>query len=244
MRFHTTLLALGAVGTLLALSGCGTEEPGGKPASSPVPTPTPDENEPPRLFPLAIGATWTYRVIDLESGAESSKTRTIEAYEDVGDRKAGVAAYRMRVENANGHSLSWYEDLGVGIGVVRHREQSFDGEVLKKDEFYDAHKLRADETAEHRVTGATWTETYVETKIEPGLPEETEEETRTWTVELDAETITVPAGTFDALRVRRTSPAGGTDKTYWFVDGVGAVKEVEPGKDSVELTTWSFPPID
>lgn len=238
MRILPTLLSCVA---LLALTGCGSEEPDGKPASSPVPTPTPDENEPPRLFPLAIGASWTYRVIDLETGAESAKTRSIEAFEDVGDRKAGVHAYRMRVENANGHSVSWYEDLGVGAGVVRHREQSFEGAVLEKDEFYDAHKLRADERDEHRVTGATWTETYTETKIVPGSPEEVEEETRTWTVELDVETITVPAGTFDALRVRRTSPSGGTDKTYWFVDGIGSVKEVEPLKDSVELSSWVLP---
>jgi len=241
MSLRLSILALGIATSLL--SGCGTEDPGAEatPTATPAATPTPGPEDSERLLPMAIGATWTYLVIDLVSGVESSKSRTVEAYEDVGDRKAGIAGYRLRVENANGHSLSWFEDLGAGVGVVRHREQSFDGAgLLEKDEFYDAHKLRVDETDPHRVPGASWTEVYTETVVKPGEPESTEEETRNWTVE-SLESVTVPAGTFDALRVRRVSPAGGSDKTAWFVEGVGAVREYELGKDDVQLSAWSLP---
>lgn len=228
----------------IAAAGCGTDDPGAAeatPAPTAVPTPTPGD-EAQRLLPMAIGASWTYRVTDLETTEVREKTRTIEAFEDIGGRKAGIAGWRLRVENANGHSLSWFEDLGANAGVVRHREQSYDAAgVLEKDEFYDASKLRVDESDAHRATGAAWTETYLETIVEPGMPDVSEEEIRNWTVVSALESVTVPAGTFDALRVRRTSPGGGTDKTSWFVEGIGAVKEYEPGVDDVELTAWSLP---
>ena len=228
----------------LAAVGCGTDEPDAAdatPTATPAATPTPGD-EAQRLLPMSIGASWTYRVTDLATLEVTEKTRAIDAFEDIGGRKTGIAGWRLRVENANGHSLSWFEDLGEHAGVVRHREQSYDAAgVLEKDEFYDASKLRVDESDAHRVTGATWSETYLETIVETGLPDVSEEEVRNWTVVAALEPITVPAGTFDALRVRRTSPGGGTDKTSWFVEGIGAVKEYEAGVDDVELTAWSLP---
>ena len=219
----------------IAAAGCGGEDPKG--SAEPTPTGTPEPST--RLHPLDVGFSWTYRVTDLESGAESTKTRTIEALEDIGDRKAGIEGYRMRVENANGYSLSWHEDLGENVGVVRHREKSFEGNVLERDEYYDVHKLRVSEAPEHRTAGATWTETYTETHIEPGVPEESELETRNWTVEAEAEEVTVPAGTFQALRVRRASPLGGSDKVLWLVEGIGVVREIDAIEaEEIQLVTW------
>lgn len=231
-----TLLFAAAAASLVA--GCGGKEPGKEEAT---PTPTPGEEL--RLLPMVIGATWTYRVHDVETGVMEDKTRTIEAYEDIGDRKAGIMGFRMRVETVNGYSLSWHEDLGPEGGVVRHRKQEFDlNGVLDKEEYYEAHKIRVDESPEHRVTGATWTENYSQTKIKPGMPEETTPEVRTWYVIATSESITVPAGTFEALRVHRTSPAGETDKTYWFVEGIGTVKEIDTGGDEDgELVSFTIP---
>jgi hypothetical protein len=36
--------------------------------------------------------------------------------------------------------------------------------------------------------------------------------------------VTVPAGTFTAIYLQKAS-GGGTTKTYWYVPGVGKVKE-------------------
>src|SRR5687768_4024234 len=106
---------------------------------------------------MTIGASWTFRSTDIETGSTATKLRFVEALEDIGDRKAGIVGYRMRVENANGYSLSWHEDLGPETGVVRHREQSFDASgAFERDEFYDVHKIRADESPAHMVSGATW----------------------------------------------------------------------------------------
>jgi hypothetical protein len=54
------------------------------------------------------------------------------------------------------------------------------------------------------------------------------------------EPVTVPAGTFNCLRVRRrASQQDGSDKTYWFAKGVGKVKEV--GGQTEELTSVTIP---
>lgn len=234
MRIQTLIVSFVSA---LVLAGCGGEDPKG--GGEPTPTETPDPAVPARLHPLAVGFSWSYRVTDLETGADATKTRVIEALEDIGDRKAGIQGFRMRVENANGYSVSWHEDLGEDVGVVRHREKAFDGNVLEREEYYDAHKLRVSERPEHRVAGASWTETYLETRLEPGMPEEADEKVRTWTVEAVAESVTVPAGTFDALRVRRASPAGGTDKILWLVEGIGMVREHDMIEaEELELVTW------
>jgi hypothetical protein len=222
------------------VAGCGGKDPSD--SDDVTPTPTPDVDDPQRLLPMAIGATWTFRVTDAETGAESMKTRTIEAKEDIGDRKAGIEGWRMKVENANGWSLSWHEDLGLDVGVVRHRETSYDLDgTLERDEFYEAHKLRVDETPAHRITGATWTEEYTQTKIKPGEPEVSSPEVRNWYVIAAEESVTVPAGTFTAIRVHRTSPGAETDKTYWFVEGIGTVKEIDAGAEELELVSWDVP---
>lgn len=224
------------------VAGCGGKDPS-DPEVTPTPTPTPDTGDPLRLYPMAIGATWTYRVTDAATGMVRDKSRTIEAFEDIGDRKAGIMGWRMRVETADGWSISWQEDLGEEKGIVRHRKQSFDLDgLMKREEFYEANKIRADESPEHRIAGATWTENYTQMILKPGMPEETSPETRTWYVIGVSETVTVPAGTFDALRVHRTSPAGETDKTYWFVEGIGPVKEIDTGgEEEGELVSWSVP---
>jgi hypothetical protein len=222
-----------------AIAGCGGKDPADDEAT---PTPTPTEGNV-RLLPMVTGATWTYRVTDAVTGVVSDKTRTVEAYEDIGDRKNGIMGWRMRVDTENGWSLSWHEDLGPEGGVVRHRKQNFDSAgVMKRDEFYEANKLRVDESPDHRIAGATWTENYTQMIVKPGLPEEVSPETRTWYVIAVSESVTVPAGTFDALRIHRTSPAGETDKTYWFVEGIGPVKEIDTGgEEDGELVSWSIP---
>jgi hypothetical protein len=51
----------------------------------------------------------------------------------------------------------------------------------------------------------------------------------------------VPAGTFKAIRLHRTgTAAGASDKLYWFVRGVGKIKETG-GSRSEELQSYSIP---
>ena len=59
-----------------------------------------------------------------------------------------------------------------------------------------------------------------------------------WFVER-REMVTVPAGTFDALVLRKVSVAA-AEKTYWYAPGVGKVKET--GGQTEELTEYEVAP--
>ena len=79
---------------LALLTACGDDAPPAGPDAGPEGCTTPLAM---RYQPLVVGATWTYAISELGVPARQ-KTGTIEAYEDVGDRKAGVMAFRQRSE--------------------------------------------------------------------------------------------------------------------------------------------------
>jgi hypothetical protein len=213
----------------IAIGACGDDAPtGGGPA---VPC---DVRPAQRYLPLAIGTSWTYDTSD--SGAPSVvKTQTVEALEDVGDRKVGTTAYRLRTtKERGGDVVSWQEDRCTS--VVRHREQTLDANgVLLSDQFYVPSKLRVDETALHLLVGAAWSTAYTEVEVDPVDGTHTVSKTEAWTVEAVDEAISVPAGTFTCLRVRKVT-SGDADKTFWFAPGIGKIKE--QGEQVEALTSY------
>lgn len=231
-----------ALASLLAFSllaaACGNEEPGGGP-DTPAETPTPGETA--RLLPLAVGAAWTYRITDGTTGEVTEKTTAVEAREAVGGEKADVEAFRVRTEKAEGWTISWQQDLGSAI--VRHREMAYrEDTTLKEEEYFLPSKLRIDETPSRLAAGASWEERYTEKRIDgDDGTVTTEDKVETWTVEAVDEEITVPAGTFTTVRVKRegSSSDGATIKTWWFAPGVGKVKEI--GGQTEELVSYDVP---
>lgn len=189
-----------------------------------------------RYLPLIVGAEWVYDTSD-RGGPTVRKATKVEAIEDVGDRKQGTTAFRIRTEKVAGHVVSWQQDLCTS--VVRHREQSFDAAgVLETDQFYVPGKLRIDETAPRLVLGARWTTEFTEVEIDPVTGTKTVSKQETWNVESAAETVTVPAGTFTCLKLRKTT-SGQADKRYWFAPGIGKVKE--EGEQVELLTSYTIP---
>ena len=86
-----------------------------------------------RYLPFTIGATWSYTVTPMV-GTPENKSSTVEALEDVGDRKAGIMAYRQKTEKLDGVTVNWSEDRCTSL--VRHREKSYDlSNVLLADQF-------------------------------------------------------------------------------------------------------------
>ena len=193
-----------------------------------------------RYFPIEVGASWTYRVVDIGTGAVTSKIQTVEALEDVGGDRAGVQAFRLRSQKNNGYTVSWQQDTGEAI--VRHHEQSFDLQGSgKTDEWYTPHKLRIDETPDHLAVEASYSNAYQESVTDVALDTTmTASKTESWTVEAVGESVTVPAGTFSCLRLRRVTNETGVQKRYWFARGVGKVRE-EGGTQIEELTDYSLP---
>ncbi len=221
-----------------ALAACGDDAPahGGDGGMEECLAPAAD-----RYLPLVIGASWTYDTLDssMMNPVTVVKTSTVEALEDVGDRKAGVTAYRVRTGKSGGVGdvVSWQEDQCTGI--VRHREQQFDpNDTLLTDQFYVPGKLRVDETAEHLTLGATWTTAYTEVEVDPILGTHTVSKDETWTVQAVDEMVTTPAGTFSCLKVGKAT-SGAAAKTYWFAKGVGKVQET--GEQTETLTAFTVP---
>src|SRR5690606_24129915 len=89
----------------------------------------------------------------------------------------------------------------VGDAVVRYREQAFGAMTgeLQLDEYWEPYKLRVDGSSERRQAGASWLETYQETKIATGQEPVTSERRERWLVDAVDEEVTVPAGTFRAI---------------------------------------------
>jgi hypothetical protein len=209
----------------LLLIGCGDGDPvgdidGGATADAFVGTG--------RYMPVSEGTSWTYQVTDTSSGEQATKVTTVMAEEDVGGMKAGTTAFKVVTLTTDASGMdrteSWQEDTGTAL--VRHREITYDRQGnMSGDEFYDPFKLRLDEADDRIVPGAMFMTSYVETRTD-ALGTTTNTRNEIWTIEAVDQEITVPAGTFSCIRVRRmgTEP-GQSDKTYWFARGVGKIKE-------------------
>jgi hypothetical protein len=238
--FHTArqhLLSFLSLSIFATMStACGDDAPSDVDASPPVECATALSE---RFLPLSVGISWTYDVTDLSAPGLPSvqKDNSVEAYEDIGGRKAGTMAFRLRTEKDNGYTLSWQEDRCTS--VVRHREQSYDSAgLMESDQFYMPAKLRVDEGTEHMVPGASWTVSYQEVEVDPVAGETTVSKDETWSVVAVGESVTVPAGTFSTLHVRKVT-SGDADKQFWFAAGVGKIKE--EGEQREELRAFTQP---
>jgi hypothetical protein len=194
------------------------------------------------LLPWAVGNSWTYRVTN--AGVVALKTTTIGELEPVGGEGPNAELMAYHVTTAKGTDLNDRTESWQGPSsdeperIVRYREQSFDATSgnLELEEYWDPPRVHIDGTAEHTAAGATWLEIYTETKLPVGLTSTTHESRDRWTVLSNDETVEVPAGTFEhAIHLQKT---GGSTKQYWYVRGVGKVKET--GSQTEELTEASI----
>lgn len=224
------------LGCLLFLGACGTEDPG---QSDGAGGDGPATDGP--LLPWAVGNAWTYRVT--EDGMVSTKVTTITERQQVGGDgpNSDLEAYKVVTSKKNGtdHTDSW--QAPDGNRVLRYREQSFSASTgdLELEEYWEPYKLHVDWSPEHLVDGASWLEEYEETKLPVGdTPGHSSRRDR-WTVTNLAGSVTVPAGTFDNAVVF-TKTGADKLKTYWYVPGVGKVKET--GSQTEELMEYELAP--
>jgi hypothetical protein len=185
--------------------------------------------------PLVVGATWTYHVDD--QGIVYDKTSAVEAMEDLGGSKAGISGFKVRETVKDSIQFTWYQT--VDSGVVRHHDQLQDqGGKMLSDEWYDPFMRRTDETTDHLKAGASWSESFTNTKTTTTKPTATIPHQETWTTEAVDESVTVPAGTFSAIKWTRLDPTDGSTKTQWFVRGIGKVREQTGAGHVEELTSY------
>jgi len=228
---------------LLALiAGCGTSDPGapgndggggGDSGGSTCQRPSG------ALLPWKVGNKWTYTVT--EAGQVTQKVTTIEPLELVGGTGPNAAKMANKVVTKKGvmdQTISW--QALVEDKVIRYREQSYSATtgMLELEEYWDPYKLHIDGTAPHMVKGPPWFEEYKETKIAIGSQPLTAMTMDAWQVVSECETIQVLDNSWNALRVIKTG--GGGTKTYWYVPGVGKVKET--GAQTEELVKFEAAP--
>ena len=248
-----------AVSLLAALAlACGSEDPGEDNGNSTGGTPgggssaggtpgaggssgSPAMSRGP-LLPWTVGNSWTYRAT--EDGTVTTKRTTVgelEAVGGTGPNKDKMANVVITHKNDTGDGVDLDETRSwqalEGDRVVRYREQSFSRstKALELEEFWDPHKLHVDSSAERVAVGATWLESYKENKIRVGGQASYDIATNDrWFVD-GVESITVPAGTFEAVVLRKVSGSM-NEKKYWYVPNVGKVKET--GGQTEELTEY------
>jgi hypothetical protein len=200
----------------LALVGCGDGDP---------PSDDPSTGA---LLPWSEGNSWTYKVTDSATGTVTRKVTKImptEAVSGTGPNKDTLANKVVTSkEDGNDETHSW--QALVGDKVVRYREVAFASGAPDLEEHWDPFKLRVDGSPSRAKSGPSWVEKYAETKtkLKSGVVEGPFDRRDTWQVLKEAEKVSVPAGEFDALVVTRASGSDST-KTYYFVRGVGKVKE-------------------
>lgn len=230
------------VGTLLALeSGCGggggTTSPlngGGGSGSDAAVQQTSGDYE-----PLAVGVSWTYHVDD--NGVTYDKTTAVIATEDAGGPAAGITVFHLVDTFPANKQDTWYQVDGQV--VKRLHDDSLDGSGnVKTDDWYSPYRLRVDETPEHTAAGAAWSMTLTDTHTPMGKPSTMTMKTDNWRVDGVDEPVTVPYGTFQSLHVSRTDPNDGSVKSFWFVRGIGKVKETNNSGHLEELATRSPTP--
>jgi hypothetical protein len=208
------------------------------------------------LLPLQIGNAWTYRVTDVD-GTISSEVISVVAEEAVGGDGpfASATAFRIitgnKINDPNG-DRSW--EALVDMRVVRYREMAIDGMTgnKKNEAYWNPPRLRIDETADHTAAGAAWREpdyteydTDWDTDPDGGanfIPDGGMTVTAAiqdlWSVVAPSQSVTVPAGTFDTLVLRRVGSGGISIKNYWYARGVGMVRQSEDGKPTHELSSY------
>ena len=230
-RISALKRALCAAGVLCAFAACGDNaDPGdGEPVDVTG-----------ELLPFKAGNSWTYQVT--EDGETSSKVTTIGAEELVGGTGPHQDARAYKVVTKKGAAdmtVSW--QASVEGRIVRYREQSFHASTgaLELEEHWDPAKLHIDDSPAHRAAGSDWLEEYKETKTDPinGTVETTTERDH-WYVDSVDESISVPAGTFRAVVFRKVG--GSSSKTYWYVRGIGKVRET--GGQTEELMSYEVAP--
>ena len=191
-----------------------------------------------RYQPLVVGATWVYNVTD--TGVAYTKNSAVEAFEDIGGMAAGTMGYKVSETIKTSTQLTWYESTATD--VRRHHDQQTDANgVMTSEDWYSPYDLRIDESPDHLMAGAAWTVSYMDAHTSASKPASNKTITENWTTDAANETVTVPAGTFSAVKITRTDTSNGSSKSQWFVPGVGKIRESNTTGHLEELTSYMVP---
>jgi hypothetical protein len=174
-------------------------------------------------FPYATGHTWDYRVTDLATGLQTTKTNVLTQTMDHPDYGPVIV---QDTTKSTGKTVSFTSV--VGDTIVRHGQEDHDDMgALERTTKYQPAKLRLDQSAARTTTGASFTESYTQIDYDPaGVQTMSVVTTEEWDVlGVDVE-CTAPLGTFSCLHLSRVRTVGGVAaKEFWYGRGIGKIKE-------------------
>jgi hypothetical protein len=175
-------------------------------------------------LPLRRGSAWTYLVTD-ETGRRGVGRVRVEGFDFArGARPAAIVRWDLPDETI----ISW--DRLTPAGVVCDEEEVRDhSDRVISDDLYDPPVTVVDERPGRLAAGAEWSETVADTFPNDRWRPKTKELQVRWHIESVDDRVTVPAGTFTCLRVRR-APRHRPPTTAWFADKVGLIKEIGAGR--------------
>ena len=234
-------LAITVTAACLALAlSCGTEEP---------PAPGSDD-----YFPLAVGNYWVYKetgydnlhpeltrqfrhevmdTADMDFEHDSEGALPVFIVEDTFPPPSEVGADDPRKEY-------FYDD---GTVVVRKRQETYDRntDALMKTRDYEPGLPKFDRS--RTAIDDNWDVHFTSYTVSiPAEPDDSPPFSTTYMFRiLDPETTTVPAGTFECMKLSRfctQGPCEGEEKIFYFAPGVGKVKEVTDELKTEELTEY------
>ncbi len=212
---------------------------GGSSLSGPVPKAGSRDSH----FPLVNGATFTYRHTNvLDDPWDETDTVAATTYQ-------GEEAFLFS-DQEDDESEQTHSTLVVrGTGVYRAYKEVEVGGVVAVTTAYDPAFLRYDEAWRSVGDSVTLDDDWQQTCIvassasscAPGAVK-AGTTTHAYTVLNVAETRSVPAGTFNAVKVQRDNVGDPETKLFWFAAGVGKIREENPATGAVtELIAYEIP---
>lgn len=195
-------------------------------------------------FPLVDGAQWLYHHTKPATPAWD-ETDTVTAttymgkpafvYEDEEDAQ-GVQTHSTLLADGTG-VYRVYKELTVSSQTVL--TVTYDPAFLRFDESWTQKGQTVsltDNWTQNCVLGGTAASNCTAGTMKDGMT------THEFTVVSASEMVTVAAGTFDTIEIRRVDPSTQETKLFWFAAGVGKVREENPDTMAVEeLTSYQIP---
>ena len=165
---------------------------------------------------MAVGNSWTFQVVS--SGVAFTKVQTVTGTVAVGD-EVGYRVLTRRDRDRGTRSIQVIRDGRL----ERVYEETLEGEGVKARFRFEPAALRIDSTKVK--SGDTYSDVHEKVEVdEAGTSLGVESKSHTFFVESGLDLVTVPAGTFECVRVRRVR-ADGSEKTYWYAQGLGKIRE-------------------
>jgi hypothetical protein len=203
----------GAVG-FFGLTGCSAVAHGNEGAAAAV-----------SYLPLEVGALWRY-AITRDDGRRGEGVVSVDGI-DYGGPTGGGVEYRIRQDLLDGTVWSWEGRQATRVVLEQEEIDDRAGNVVD-EESYDPPITVVDERAERLAAGAEWPEAFINTVPNAkGHPKSKRGQAK-WQVESVTDQVSVPAGTFTCLRLRRAQKHH-PPVISWYAKGVGLVKQQGAG---------------